>query len=98
MNIPVVPLDDQVGGAESLDLPPEAYSERKFYAFRNALLGALRPFGSVGPMGDSSPDEEPVDAPIENVDPDFFFVEDRWNEFQMLVRVETSPSRIDYAA
>lgn len=94
--LPIVPYDPSVGSAEGLDLAPETYSDFAFFGFRNEILAALRPFGTVGQMGASPLDDSPLplNGPIECAEPDFFVVEDRWNEEQMLVRVELPSERL----
>lgn len=94
--LPIVPYDPSVGSAEGLDLDPESYSDFAFFSFRNAILAALRPFGTVGQMGTSPLDDSPLpfNGPIECAEPDFFVVDDRWNEEQMLVCVELAPERL----
>jgi hypothetical protein len=74
---------------------PPLFSWREYYGFRNAVLQVLRRFGSVGPMGempllaDWESSEEAWRS--ETRDPDFFVVDDMWNEWSRWNRVEASP-------
>lgn len=97
-NLRIVPYDDSAGTAEGRGLAPETYSDFAFFEFRNAILAALRPFGTVGPMGASPLDGSPLplNGPLECAEPDFYVVDDRWNEEQMLVSVEVPPERLSF--
>jgi hypothetical protein len=90
----VVPFSKDECPASSTSGPP-LFSWREYYAFRNALIGVLRFYGTVGPMG-----EMPILADWESSEaawkggtrhPDFFVVADMWNEWNRWNRVEASP-------
>lgn len=69
----------------------------EFHGVRNDLLAALRPFGSVGPIGEFSLEEEceplmdgePGLGSVDCRDPMFFIVSDQYNDTYRVHRVET---------
>jgi hypothetical protein len=78
---------------------PPLITWRDFYYFRNHVMRLLRVFGTAGPSGevDLSADED--DQPCfgrEIVDnPDFFIVDDMYNEHDKVSIVECSPTKMD---
>jgi hypothetical protein len=77
---------------------PAQFDWREFYDFRNHVLRILRRFGSAGPCGEADLSVGDDDAPqfehgiVEN--PDFFVVDDMWNEHDRLSLVESEPKHI----
>lgn len=71
---------------------------QQYYGFRNAILKALRPLGSVGPMGEcliaDEGDGPPGPWPVECDEPDFFVVDDWYNDWEFFIRIETHSRRI----
>jgi len=80
------------------DQPP-LITWRDFYHFRNQVIRLLRIFGTAGPMGevDLSADEEdqPCFSPEIIEEPDYFVVDDMYNEHDKVSMVECTPARID---
>jgi hypothetical protein len=80
------------------DQPP-LVTWRDFYDFRNQVIRLLRIFGTAGPMGevDLSADEEdqPCFSPEIVAEPDFFVVDDMYNEHDKVSTVECTPASID---
>jgi hypothetical protein len=86
------------------DIPPTDYNQpvlfrwKDFYDFRNHALRVLTRFGTAGPMGevDLSVDrkDEPEFADTIVDDPDFFVVDDMYNEHDRLSIVECDPRHI----
>jgi hypothetical protein len=78
---------------------PPLITWRDFYDFRNQVIRLLRIFGTAGPMGevDLSADEEdqPYFSPEIVEEPDFFVVDDMYNEHDKVSMVECTPARID---
>jgi len=74
---------------------PPLFSWREYYCFRNELLRVLQPYGTVGPMGelpifdDWETSNEAWEAGTRN--PDFFVVDDMYNQYDRWNRVEASP-------
>jgi hypothetical protein len=77
---------------------PPLFTWKDFYNFRNHVLQVLRRFGSAGPMGEVDLSIETDDEPSfgsDHVDePDFFVVDDMYNEHNRLSMVECNPSHI----
>lgn len=77
---------------------PPQFDWREFYNFRNHVIQTLRRFGSAGPCGEadlSVSDDNGVSFESEVVDnPDFFVVDDMWNEHDRLSLVESDPEHI----
>ena len=75
-------------GTQACTVDPEM-TWQKYYSARNAILKALRPFGSVGPMGEclitDDEDGPPDPWPIECQDPDFYVIDDWLNDTQMIL-------------
>jgi hypothetical protein len=83
------------------DQPPQ-FTWKEFYDFRNHVIRTLRRFGSAGPLGEADlsiddEDEEPAfeDGVVE--EPDFFVVDDMWNEHDRLSVVESDAKHISAA-
>lgn len=77
---------------------PAQFGWHEFYDFRNHVIRVLRRFGSAGPCGQADLSVADDDAPsFENEiveDPDFFVVDDMWNEHDRLSLVESDPKHI----
>jgi hypothetical protein len=77
---------------------PPLITWRDFYGFRNCVLNVLRAFGSAGPMGDVDLAAESEDGPvfIGDVvhDPEFFVVDDMYNEHDRISTVECDAGKI----
>jgi hypothetical protein len=77
---------------------PALITWKDFYNFRNHVLRVLRRFGSAGPIGEADLSIETGDEPSfsdETVnDPDFFVVDDMYNDHDRLSIVECNPSHI----
>lgn len=77
---------------------PPLFTWREFYGFRNELLRVLQPYGTVGPMGEMTmlenweASEEAWKSGTPN--PDFFVVDDMYNEYDRWNRVEASASLV----
>ena len=56
---------------------------QEFHTMRNSVLQSLRPFGTVGPMGEAPITQEPEGPPgswdVEANDPQYFVVDDQYN-------------------
>jgi hypothetical protein len=73
----------------------------EFHDVRNRLLAVLRPFGTVGPMGEFSlqgdcdflEDGDPRLGPVSH-DPDYFVVDDQYNDRDRWHRVESDSSNL----
>ena len=78
---------------------PALFTWREFYNFRNHVLRVLRVFGTAGPMGEvdlSVVDEDEPSFSSEIVkDPEFFVVDDMYNEHDRILIVECAPANID---
>ena len=63
-----------------------------YHSARNSALGVLRPFGTVGPMGVARITADEVGPlqpwPVETLHPQFFIVDDMWNDRDRYVKVE----------
>jgi hypothetical protein len=98
--IRVLPFSTQECPAAPSSGPP-LFTWREYYAFRNALLRVLRAYGTVGPMGEMPllADWESSEAawPSETSAPDFFVVDDMWNDRSRWNRVEASPWLVNTA-
>lgn len=73
---------------------PPLFTWREFYGFRNELLGVLQAYGTVGPTGEL-PILEDWETSEEawkggSPEPDFFVVDEMYNEHDRWNRVETS--------
>lgn len=68
-------------------------SWQQYYSFRNKLLTVLRPFGSVGPMGECCITEDADGPPdpwhVETSDPDFFVIDGWYNNWSFWIKIET---------
>jgi hypothetical protein len=77
---------------------PGCFTWKEFYDFRNHVLRVLRRFGSAGPMGEVDlsvdADDEPEFEDTIVKDPDFFVVDDMYNEHDRLCIVECDPEHI----
>jgi hypothetical protein len=78
---------------------PPLFSWREFYSLRNALLLVLNRYGTTGPMA-----EVPILGTWELSEnawkrgahkPDFFVVDDMYNEWDRWHRIEASPSLVN---
>lgn len=77
---------------------PMLFTSKDFYNFRNHVLRVLRLFGSAGPMGEADLSIEAGDEGFfkETVeDPDFFVVDDIYNDHDRLSIVECDPAHIN---
>jgi hypothetical protein len=78
---------------------PEDFGWREFYDFRNHVIRVLRRFGSAGPCGEADLSVNDDDAPAfeEAVvrHPDFFVVDDMYNEHDRISLVESDPKHIN---
>jgi hypothetical protein len=77
---------------------PVLFTNKDFYNFRNHVLRVLRRFGSAGPMGEADLSIEADDEGFfkETVeDPDFFVVDDIYNDHDRLSIVECDPAHIN---
>lgn len=96
LKIPRIRFHESLFANPKATPPPGAWQH--YYGLRNLVLQALRPYGTVGEMGecDITDDEEgpPFSWPNEEDDPDFFVVDDWWNKQQSWVRVEAEPARL----
>jgi hypothetical protein len=77
---------------------PVLFTSKDFYNFRNHVLRVLRRFGSAGPMGEAdlfieADDEGFFKETVE--DPDFFMVDDIYNDYDRLSTVECNPDHIN---
>jgi hypothetical protein len=93
----VVPFAKDEYAPADLSGPP-LFTWREYYSFRNGLLRVLKPYGTVGPMGET-PILNDWEASEEawrraTSDPDFFVVDDMWSEYNRWNRVEASPSLV----
>jgi hypothetical protein len=87
------------------EIPPMDYEQpalftwREFYNFRNHVIRLLRAFGTAGPMGEvnlSNSEEDELSFSPEIVkNPDFFVVDDMYNEHDKISRVECLPANLD---
>jgi hypothetical protein len=70
---------------------------QEFYSTRNSILSAVRPFGTVGPMGEApiTADESgpPRSWAVETREPEYFVVDDQLNEISRYHYVEVSNSQ-----
>jgi hypothetical protein len=77
---------------------PALFTWKDFYNFRNHVLRVLRRFGSAGPIGEVDlsidTDDEPSFSNESVNEPDFFVVDDMYNEHDRLSIVECNPSHI----
>ena len=90
----VVPFSRDECPASPNSGPPVTW--REYYGFRNAVIGVLRFYGTVDPMGEmpilkSWESSEAAWKPGARPNPDFFVVADMWNEWNRWNRVEASP-------
>jgi hypothetical protein len=82
------------------DYSAPQYTWKEFYRFRNALLRVLKPYGTIGPMGELPilEDWETSERAWNNEDassnPDFFVVSDMYNQHDRWNRVEASASLV----
>jgi hypothetical protein len=78
---------------------PALFTWREFYNFRNHVIRVLRVFGTAGPMGEvdlSVIDEDEPSFSSEIVkNPEFFVVDDMYNEHDKISIVECAPANID---
>jgi hypothetical protein len=75
---------------------PPLITWKEFYGFRNHVMRVLRRFGSAGPMGEVDLEiEDEEEAPVFSNEivthPDFFVVDDMYNEHDKLSLVECNP-------
>ena len=74
---------------------PPLFTWREYYSFRNSLLRVLKRHGTVGRMGEMPilDDWEASEAawPAAEADPQFFVVDDMWNQWSRWNRVEADP-------
>jgi hypothetical protein len=78
---------------------PALFTWREFYNFRNHVLRVLSVFGTAGPMGEvdlTLTEEDDPSFSSEIVEsPDFFVVDDMYNEHDRISIVECDPANID---
>jgi hypothetical protein len=78
---------------------PALFTWREFYNFRNHVLRVLRVFGTAGPMVEvdlCAADEDEPSFSSEIVEsPEFFVVDDTYNEHDRISIVECAPANID---
>jgi hypothetical protein len=78
---------------------PPLFTTKDFYDFRNHVLRVLRRFGSAGPIGEADlsieADDEPSFSKETVKDPDFFVVDDIYNDHDRLSIVECNPAHIN---
>ena len=90
----VIPFSTDECAAAPTSGPP-LFTWREFHTFRNSLLQVLKDYGSVGPMGEMPilEDWEASESAWEvaESDPDFFVVDDMWNQWSRWNRVEAAP-------
>ena len=71
---------------------PDKFGWKEFYGFRNHVIRVLSRFGTVGPTGEADLSAEDDDAPEFKgevvLDPDFFVVDDMFNNHDQLSIVE----------
>ena len=100
LNLPVIHFDTEFLDGDyqqsSTYSVERLVSVEQFHRVRNAVLHVCRQFGTVGPVGEFQPssDEDGIhkvaEGPVEDADPDFYVVDDMWNEVDRYVRVEPS--------
>jgi hypothetical protein len=77
---------------------PALFEWQQFYDFRNHVIRVLRVFGSAGPCGEvdlsASDGEDLVFEEGVAKNPDFFVVDDMWNEHDRLSIVECDPKHV----
>jgi hypothetical protein len=74
---------------------------QEYHGFRNRILRALRNYGTVGPMGEARITEDETGPPepwsVECHDPDFFVVDDWYNDWSFWAKVETQARNVSLA-
>jgi len=90
--------------ADESELPQVDYTQpgqftwKDFYSFRNHVIRCLRRFGSAGPTGEADLSVDDEDAPVFEKailrDPDFFVVDDMWNDCDRISVVESTPEHV----
>lgn len=97
--IPKVPFDTSACDGDPRN---PCVTWQQYYGFRNRILQSLRPFGTVGPMGEAriTADETgpPEPWPVECHDPDIFVVDDWYNDYSFWAKVETQACNVTLAA
>jgi hypothetical protein len=93
---PVVRFDDStLPGSSEL---PHDVRWQDYHGARNSALEALRAFGTVGPMGMASITSDgagpPEPWPVETINPQFFVVDDMWNDWDRVVKIEVEDPRL----
>jgi hypothetical protein len=77
---------------------PPLFTWREYYSFRNDVLRVLMFYGTVGPMGETpvlSDWEASEDAwQVGTLDPDFFVINDMWNEYDRWSPVDAAPGLV----
>jgi hypothetical protein len=78
---------------------PPLITWRDFYDFRNQVIRLLRIFGTAGPMGEvdlsAAEEEQPCFSSKIVENPDFFVVDDMYNEHDKISMVECTPASLD---
>jgi hypothetical protein len=94
MDIPVLPYDSAFFYSDT-SIP---VTWQQFHAFRNEIVRALRPLGTVGPMGEcpitDGTDIEFTDWLIENHDPVFYILDDQYHDVEIYVLIEIEAFRL----
>ena len=98
MSLPVIHFDTEFLDGDfqlGITYPSERLvSIEQFHRVRNAVLHVCRQFGTVGPIGEFQPSsvkdgvQEVVEGPVGDTDPDYYVVDDMWNEVDRYIRVE----------
>jgi hypothetical protein len=86
--------------ATNYEQPPQ-FTWKEYYDFRNHVVCVLRQYGSVGPTGlidlRASEDDDLVFEHGDSDDPDYFVVDDMYNEHDRITLVESDTRHISVA-
>jgi hypothetical protein len=78
---------------------PPLVTWKDFYGFRNQVIRLLSVFGTAGPLGEvdlfADEGDQPCFSPKIVEAPDFFVVDDMYNEHDKVSMVECTPTNID---
>jgi hypothetical protein len=93
-----IAAEPECEGARTRLQKREHVSWQRFHGFRNEILRGLRPYGSVGPMGEATitdDSEGPLSNwPVESMAPDFLVVDDQWQSDILETKVECGARRV----